>query len=145
MCSVASRTFSQTVSSNATVTIIGDPVSESASGGGAGTNPYINESEPPEKGQQLASPQNIEPTFENGFHIRYEVFETQKKTEERPSNTGYEYASLESSGGSVSGGSKMKKKHSVNMTEKSFNFRKKLKTWMPKRKKKYRPNVCGRF
>lgn len=138
-CSITYHTFSQ----GNTVTIIGDPVTEIApnsnSGGG---NPYLQNTTPPEKGNELARPQEIEPTFENGFHIRYEVKEPEK-VEERPSSTGYEYASIVAGGGGA--GTKIKRKHVVTFTERTFTFKKKVKTWMPKRKKKYRPNVCGRF
>lgn len=142
---IACKTFSQTVSNNATVTIIGDIPEPPANTTGSGTNPYINISVPPGDDGQLASPQNIDPTFENGFHIRYEIVENTRQIEERPGSTGYEYASI--SGGSSSGGVssvKSKRKH-MTMTERSFNLKKRLNTWIPKRKKKYRPNICGRF
>ena len=142
---IALKTYSQTVSNNATVTIIGDPILETPPANVSGNNPYINVSQPPSGDRQLASPQNIDPTFENGFHIRYEIVEQHQQLDERPANTGYEYASLSattSSGGSSS--VKSKRKH-MTFTERSFNFKKRFKTWMPKRKKKYRPNICGRF
>ena len=142
---IALTTFSQNVSNNATVTIIGDPVSETpVNTSGSGGNPYINASTPPANDQQLATPQNIDPTFENGFHIRYDVVESQQ-VEERPSSTGYEYASITSGGSSSTGVKSVKKKRVMTMTERSFNLKKRFKAWMPKRKKKYRPNVCGRF
>ena len=124
-----------------TVTIIGDPVSGVSTNSSGGGNPYI-QSTAPQKDQQLATPQNIEPTFENGFHIRYEVNEPEK-TDERPGSTGYEYASIDADSGRS--GVKVKRKHVATFTERTFYFKKKVKAWMPKRKKKYRPNVCGRF
>jgi hypothetical protein len=135
--SITCLTFAQ---SNNTVTIIGDPVSETSAGGNdsGGSNPYSQKA-PPGKEQELASPRNIEPTFENGFHIRYEMTEPEK-TIERPST---EYASI--APGSGGSGTRIKKKHVTTFTERTFYFKKKVKTWMPKRKKKYRPNVCGRF
>lgn len=138
--SITYTTFAQ---SN-TVTIIGDPVTEVSTGAGSsggGGNPYIQVTAP-EKDQQLASPQHVEPTFENGFHIRYDVTEPEK-VDERAGTTGYEYASIAAGGGGS--GVKVKRKHIITFTERTFTFRKKVKTWMPKRKKKYRPNVCGRF
>lgn len=125
-----------------TVTIIGDPASEAPSNSSGGGNPYI-QSTMPQKDQQLATPQNIEPTFENGFHIRYDVNEPEK-VDERPGSTGYEYASIAAGSGGGSG-MKVKRKHNASFTERTFHFKKKVKTWIPKRKKKYRPNVCGRF
>lgn len=125
-------------SSNATVTIIGDPVAESAP-----TDPSISPI-PPENGGQLADPQNIEPTLENSFHIRYRIETPQKEKEADAVN---EYASLSTSTGPAtsSGGTKIKRRHIVTLEERRFNFKKKYKALMPKRKKKYRPNVCGRF
>ncbi len=147
---VAFKTLGQTVSSsNATLTIIGDPLPDKPDNNApAPANPYINTTQPPDKTQQLATPQNIEPTFDNGFHIRYEI-NTPQKTEERPAavsteNNGYAYASI-SGGGGVSTGEKNKRKHVVTIAERSFNFKKRVKSWAPKRKKKYRPHICGRF
>jgi hypothetical protein len=128
---IAFKTTGQTVSSNATLTIIGDPIPEAPA----------KSTTPPDKGQQLAAPQNIEPTFDNGFHIRYEI-NTPQKIEERPTNTGYAYASIS---GGTSSGEKIKKKHVTTIAERSFNFKKRFKSWVPKRKKKYRPHICGRF
>jgi hypothetical protein len=140
---IAFEAPAQTVSSNATLTIIGDPLPETSDKNiTAVSNPYINTSTPPEKEQQMATPQNIEPTFDNGFHIRYEI-NTPQKTEERPANTGYTYASI--SGERVNSGEKIKKKHVVTIAERSFNFKKRFNHWAPKRKKKYRPHICGRF
>jgi hypothetical protein len=129
---IAFKTTGQTVSSNATLTIIGDPLPEAPA----------KSTTPPDKDQQLAPPQNIEPTFDNGFHIRYEI-NTPQKTEERPTNTGYAYASI--SGGGTGTGEKIKKRHGTTIAERSFNLKKRFKSWAPKRKKKYRPHICGRF
>ncbi len=139
---IVADSFSQSISNNATLTIIGDPIPEGPINvsGGRG-NPYINTSVPPEDEQELASPQNIEPTFENGFYIRYQIVESPKE-EERPIGTGYEYASITSSSTTAV---KIGKKHMMNIAQKSFNFKKKIKSWIPKRKKKYRPHLCGRF
>jgi len=138
----ASLFLSGQSSSNATVTIIGG---DSPGTENAGTDPSANPA-PPANGGELADPQTIEPTLENGFHIRYRIEETPRKEEEEVIN---EYASLStadlaSTGGS-STGAKIKRKHVMSMTERRFNFNKRLKAMMPQRKKKYRPNVCGRF
>jgi hypothetical protein len=133
----------QTVSSNATLTIIGDPLPEVPDKSITSvSNPYINTNTPPDKSQQLAAPQHIEPTFDNGFHIRYEINSPQK-IDERPTSTGYAYASI--SGGGASTTEKIKKKHVTTLAERSFNFKKRFNHWAPKRKKKYRPHICGRF
>jgi hypothetical protein len=140
---IAFETSGQTVSSNATLTIIGDPLPETPDKSTTPvSNPYVNTTTPPDKDQQLATPQNIDPTFDNGFHIRYEI-NTPQKTEERPANTGYAYASI--SAGGVSTGEKIKKKRVTTIAERSFNFKKRFNRWAPKRKKKYRPHICGRF
>lgn len=127
--------------SNSTVTIIGgDPGVENS-------DPSVSQNleSPPVNGGQLAEPQNIEPTLENGFHIRYRI-DTPLKQEENQAAT--EYASISKGGASVSagssGGTKVKRKRS-SIGEYSFNIKKRCRAMMPKHKKKYRPNVCGRF
>ena len=128
---------------NSTVTIIGgDPGTENQ-----GINSIVNSESPPMDGRQLAEPQNIEPTLENGFHIRYRIDTPSHQEEGRL--VGDEYASI-SAGVSAttsgsSGGSKIKKRRLASIAELSFNFKKRYKAMVPKRKKKYRPNVCGRF
>jgi hypothetical protein len=124
-------------SSNAAVMIVGGDPNE---------NVVVAPASNPPEGGQIADPQNIEPTLENGFHIRYRIDSPQ--TQEQPSAN--EYASLSSGPGysktsASSGGVKIKRKHVVTFTERSFNFKKRFKAWMPKHKKKYRPNICGRF
>lgn len=125
--------------SSSTVTIIGgDPGVENS-------NQEPSQS-PPSNGGQLAEPQNIEPTLENGFHIRYRI-DTPSKQEENQVVT--EYASISAGGVAMSSGSssgtKAKRKRGASMNEYSFNIKKRCRAWMPKHKKKYRPNVCGRF
>lgn len=127
--------------SNSTVTIIGgDPGVENS-----GADPNASLAAPPDGGQ-FADPQNIEPTLENSFHIRYRI-DTRSKEEEKQVSD--EYASIStgtiSSRMGSSGGTKIKRKRAASLAEFSFNLKKRYKAWMPKRKKKYRPNVCGRF
>lgn len=131
LMSVSFCMLSQTISSKATVTIIGDPLDNSA-------NADITEDTPPDKNQQFTAPQQIEPTFENGFHIRYDIFFSEQKTD-APDTEKMEY-----NGGSRSS-KKIKRKHVVTLAEMQFNLKKRMKTWLPQRKKKYRPHVCGRF
>lgn len=80
----------------------------------------------------------IEPTLENGFHVRFQLEETAGT--DRVSSSGYM-----SSGSSSSASPGKVPKHAVTMAERSFNFKKKMRSWLPKRKKKYRPHLCGRF
>lgn len=128
--------------SSSTVTIIGgDPGSENSN-----SSASQNMEPPPVNGGELAEPQNIEPTLENGFHIRYRI-DTPSKQEENQVVT--EYASISAGGVAMSSGSssgtKAKRKRGPSINEYSFNIKKRCKAWMPKHKKKYRPNVCGRF
>jgi hypothetical protein len=101
-------------------------------------NPYAdNNTNPPPSQNQVAGlnkEDNIEPTLENGFHMRFEM--TSPSISER-SGSGY----MSAGGGS---GAKAKK-HVTTLTERSFNAKKKIRGILPKRKKKYRPHLCGRF
>ena len=123
--------FSQ-ISGQATVTVIGDPVMDQLN------NTTIPDKAPPDKDQQFVSPKNIDPTFENGFHIRYEIGSTDSEVEYNGAKKDA-YASL--SGGSK----KIRKKHLPTLSVYTFNLKKRYKNWVPKVKKKYRPHVCGRF
>ncbi|MDQ3048599.1 MAG: hypothetical protein M3R27_13705 [Bacteroidota bacterium] len=134
----------------AVVTIIGNSVSDNNNNldnnfnnyqNNNDNNPYIQSNEPPKQQQQFvqAVSNNIEPTLENGFHLRFEM---NSQPVERMNTSGYASASAGGSGGGSYGKAK---KHSTTMTERSFNFKKKVKKWLPKRKKKYRPHLCGRF
>jgi hypothetical protein len=119
----------------ATVTIIGDPIQANNANDFINVNPYSDNNNPPvQQYQQLTqSDRYIEPTLENGFHIRFEIGSAQTVN-----NAG--------SSSSFSGeGYGKAKKHAVSMTERSFNMKKRMKSWLPERKKKYRPHRCGRF
>lgn len=37
------------------------------------------------------------------------------------------------------------KKRKTSLAERKFNFKKRFRTWIPKPKKKYRPNICGKI
>ncbi|MBA3971815.1 MAG: hypothetical protein H0X46_06655 [Bacteroidetes bacterium] len=106
------------------------------------SNPYTENNEPPVQ-QQMTS-QNIEPTLENGFHIRFEL--NSQKTEDQilsSSLTASSSTGTSSSGGGASVG--RTKKRTVTLAERTFNAKKRLKSWLPKRKKRYHPHLCGRF
>lgn len=92
-------------------------------------NPYVNNIAPPQQVFENQTVMLIEPTFENGFHTRMQIGSSQQAYER-------------SSTPSYSGEARRKR---TSLSERSFNFKKRLKSWLPKRKKKYRPHLCGRF
>lgn len=121
----------------AIVTIIGDPVQEQQNFLNNDDNPYTNNNTnaPPPQSQmaELSNKgSNIDPSLDNGFHVRFEL--------DSPS-----ISERSSSGYMSSGMSGKTKKHTTTMAERSFNVKKKIKSILPKRKKKYRPHLCGRF
>jgi len=112
----------QSANNQAVVTIIGDPV-QSDSYAEATTTPPVQ--------QQIKK--TIEPTLENGFHMRFELGSPQ-------------YVNHGGISSSYSSSDYVKtKKHSASMAERSFNVKKRFKSWLPSFKKKYRPHLCGRF
>ncbi len=124
----------------AIVTIIGDPVqtNTNTTNDFINTNPYAENTAPPDQPQIIQSNQNIEPTLENGFHMRFEVNSDQYVDHGGSlSNSSYYY-----SGG---GGYIKVKKRSITVTERSFNVKKRIKSWLPEHKKRYHPHLCGRF
>lgn len=122
----------------AIVTIIGDPVQSNNTNDFINTNPYAENTAPPAQQKIDQSNQTIEPTLDNGFHVRFEV-----GTDQYINHGGTtSYLSYASSSGAGYGKTK---KHSVSMTERSFNAKKRIKSWLPTHKKKYRPHLCGRF
>lgn len=125
----------------ATVTIVGNPI-EADNIGNNFANALQEKQPPPPVYQQLATTdQNIEPTLENGFHMRFQL--ESPASVERVTNVGSSSSSYSS--GSGSGGGTKARKHTISMNERSFNFKKKLKNWLPKRKKKYHPTLCEKF
>lgn len=114
----------------AIVTIIGDPVQSD--------NPFVDNTAPPAKQQVSPSSQTIEPTLENGFHMRFEA-----GADQYINHGGTTSYSAVSSGGASYGGKT--KKHTTSMSERSFNLKKRFKSWLPERRKKYHPHLCGRF
>jgi hypothetical protein len=113
------------------------------------SNPYYENNEP--QMQQEMTSQNIDPTLENGFHIRFELNSEQQnsniqKADNLVSTSGFNPGSSSSSSSSSGGASVGKtKKRGTSLAERSFNAKKRLKTWLPKRKKRYHPHLCGRF
>jgi hypothetical protein len=132
--------FSQ--NNEATVTIVGNPVDDNA-GNQFISNYQTNQPPPPAQQQFATQDQNVEPTLENGFHMRFQL-ESPGSVERL--NTSYSGSASGSSSSSSGGASGIKvKKHSVSMAQRTFNFKKKLKNWLPQRKKKYHPTLCEKF
>jgi len=102
----------------------------------------VSAQNPPTPLPQQSNIQNnflIEPSLDNGFHVRFQVTGNPPMDSYNSSKSSY-------SGGSSGMGSVSKNRKSKNsISEKSFNIKKRLKKWLPKRKKRYRPNLCGRF
>lgn len=99
---------------------------------------YQSENAPPDKGVlSNQEPQYIEPTLENGFHMRFPIeADGPKPSTDRLGSSGYT---------SVGGSGIAKSRKATSVSKHSFNLKKKLKCWFPKRKKKYRPNLCVDF
>ena len=141
--------FSQTgnQSNQAVVTIVGNAPDVINTNDFVNTNPVADNNDEPQVQQQLtAQNNNIEPTLENGFHMRFEL-NSQQAIE--PIILAGISTPTSSSSGTSSGGSSMSsgksKKHGTSLAERSFNTKKKIRSKLPKRKKKYHPHLCGRF
>jgi hypothetical protein len=126
---------------DAVITIVGNPL-EADNNIGNNFNTALQSNQPPPPVYQQLAPtdQNIEPTLENGFHMRFQL--ENPASVERVTNLGSPSAGYS---GSSSGGGAKARKRTITMSERSFNFKKKLKNWMPKRKKKYHPTLCEKF
>jgi len=150
--SVYFSVHSQSASTDAIVTIVGNPVDNSTSNVNDNNvnvnyaNNVVNQTnQPPPPAQQQFAPtdQNIEPTLENGFHMRFQI-ESPGSVERMTAVGNGATASASTGSAGIAGGAKVKK-HSVSMAERSFNMKKKMKNWLPKRKKKYHPTLCEKF
>lgn len=131
----AQDTYNQAV-----VTIIGDdPVEVNNTQGFVNTNLYNQPNNPPENQTIINDNQNVVvPSLENGFHMRFEI--TYSKPAERLGGASFAspaYYNFEED--------EKVKKRTVSLSERMFNVKKKFRKWLPKRKKKYRPTLCGRF
>jgi len=124
-------------SNQAVITIIGDdPVPTTNAHDFITTNPYPESEEPPGKHEKVQKSQNIEPTLENGFHMRFDV--TLSKPVENTGATTYLPPFTNDDN------SKPDKKI-ASLAQRKFNAKKRLRKWFHPRKKKYRPTMCGRF
>ena len=121
----------------ALIMIVGDPLQTNNNNNNdfINTNPYNQTNAPPVQNYSSGNSNTIEPTLENGFHMRFEVGSSQSV--ERIGSMTY----APSSG--YSSGKTRKSSHPLSQT--TFNIKKRIKAWMPKHKKKYRPHLCGRF
>lgn len=122
------------------VTIIGDdPIEANTAHDFYTTNPYAQPTAPP-KNQKIINDnqKTITPSLENGFHMRFEISPTQI-----PERLGG--ASFVSPAFTYDTEYDKIQKRSVSIEERKFNAKKKFRKWIPKRKKKYRPTLCGRF
>jgi hypothetical protein len=133
--------FSQ--DNEAVVTIVGNPVDNSNQDVQYAGNNFQQNPPPPSQQQFAPINENIEPTLENGFHMRFQLESPGSVERLNTVNTSSSSSSAPSYS-SGSSGSKVKK-HGVSMTQRTFNFKKKLKNWLPQRKKKYRPTLCEKF
>jgi hypothetical protein len=130
----------QDASDQAVVTIIGDdPVEANNAHDFVNTNPYDQSKAPPQNQKVINDDQEvIIPSIENGFHMRFEI--TYSKPVERLGGAAYVSSSSE-----YDDEFQKAKKRTISMNERKFNAKKKLRKWLPQRKKKYRPTICGRF
>lgn len=116
----------------AIVTIVGNNVNDNAQEVNQNYQQFYQQIKTPPSQGKINNPNIIEPSLENGFHMRFEL------TPPPPKVSNGVYASAGSSNYEA-------KKHSHSIAERSFNLKKRLKAWLPKRKKKYRPNLCMPF
>lgn len=122
------------------ITIIGDEsIDAENTHDFVNTNPYQQSAVPPTNQKIINENQLVLPvSSDNGMSMRFE--------------NGYYKPSERLGGGAFVVNSTMydddyekTKKRTVGLTERTFNAKKKLRKWLPKRKKKYRPTMCGRF
>ncbi|MES2140138.1 MAG: hypothetical protein V4511_10560 [Bacteroidota bacterium] len=118
------------------ISIIGDdPIQTNNTHDFINTNPYHQTEVPPDQKQKVQKNQNIEPTLENGFHMRFEFSSSQPIAQMGSSSfssTGEDYE-------------RKVKRRGKKLNEGSLNIKKRIKRALPTRKKKYRPTNCGRF
>ncbi len=132
-------------SNQAVVTIVGNAPDANNTNDFVNTNPVADNNAEPQVQQQLTAQNNsIDPTLENGFHMRFELNSQQAVEPIILAGISTPASSSASSGGSsISSGHS--KKHGTTLAERSFNAKKKIRSKLPKRKKKYHPHLCGRF
>ena len=134
----------QTVQNNqAVVTIVGDPIQSNSTGNKSAPSSSSNNAPPTD--QKIVDPnKTIDPNLENGFHIRFEI-NSEEYTNQGGALPATASSTTTSSGSGIGGGYSKTKKHTPTIIERKINTKKRLKSWLPHRKKKYRPHLCGRF
>lgn len=135
-CIVCLKAQESNGNSQAVISIIGDdPIQSNNTHDFINTNPYNQTEAAPDQKQKVQKNKNIEPTLENGFHMRFEVSSFQP-IEQLGSSS---FSSIEEDY------DKKYKKRGKKVNERSLNIKKRIKRALPTRKKKYRPTICGRF
>jgi hypothetical protein len=120
----------------AVISIIGaDPVQSNNAHDFINTNPYYQTKIPPDQKTKVQKNQNIEPTLENGFHMRFEI----------SANQPIEQIGTSSFSPSDDDYGEIGKKHGNKIGAHKSNLKRRLKRLFPARQKKYRPTLCGRF
>ncbi len=123
-----------TMVNQAIVTIVGDDVEDNNINDFVNTNPYA-EINAPQVQQKISNyNQNIEPTFENGFHMRFELESPQPIVYEHNSNLIFSERGIN-----------RRVKHSNFFIEFAFNFKQRVRSLLSEHKKTYRTNLCGHF
>ncbi len=118
------------------VSIIGDdPVQLNSAHDFINTDPYYQTKVAPTAKQKLQQNQNIESTLENAFHMRFEVSYSQPIEQIEQSTL------LFNDDNAVN----RIKKQSMKYNKYTINMKKRIKSWLPRYHKKYRPHLCGRF
>ncbi|MEO6901918.1 MAG: hypothetical protein ABI315_02040 [Bacteroidia bacterium] len=110
------------------VTVIGDSISKNNL---ETKNIYETKSIPNGQKKMILGSKNGLSSLGNEFPLRTEI----------QSNTKNVNASSSSSNNKEYGKIKRRK---ISIAEHKFNFKKRFRTWIPKPKKKYRPNICGK-
>lgn len=125
-------TAQQPVSENYNVvTIIGDSI---PANNFESQNTYQTKTSPNPQNKLLIGSENSLPLFENEFSLHTELQPNSIAVDASPSSSSNNYKEY----------GKIKKRKS-SFAELKFNFKKRFRTWIPKPKKKYRPNICGRI
>ena len=135
-CIVCLKAQEANGNSQAVISIIGDdPIQSNNTHDFINTNPYNQSEAPPDQKQKVQKNQNIEPTLENGFHMRFEISSFQP-IEQMGSSS---FSSFEDDY------EKKVKRRGKKLNERNLNIKKRIKRALPTRKKRYRPYLCGRF
>jgi hypothetical protein len=136
----ASHLYSQEAEEQSVITIIGDESLDAENTHDfVNTNPYEQPIAPPANQKIINDNQKgVTPSFDNGFNMRFES--SYSKPAERLGGSSFAVNS-----NMYDDDYEKAKKHTASITERAFNAKKKLRKWLPKRKKKYRPTMCGRF